>query len=71
MADQIKSYIIPPLTVLSLKLIIFIHFHFFVLILESSQPLGAPGDPFSWISLILNVNYMPTNSLKGIFYTHI
>ncbi len=39
--------------------------------LESSQPLGAPGEPFLRIFLISNVNYMPTNSLRGIFHTYI
>ena len=38
-----------------------------VFTIESSQPLGAPGDPFSQNVLILNVDYMPTNSLRGIF----
>ncbi len=40
------------------------------MILESSQPLGAPRVPFLRSFLILNVNYMPTNGLRGIFHTH-
>ncbi len=38
--------------------------------IESSQPLGGPGDSFSRIFLILNVNYMPTNKQRKIKIYH-